>query len=91
MHSKVGLQNIVQDLLLRSYARHYFIYLGNDGTKEGSSTEEQEDTEDLQEKLDRTCSGKKAAATALAPGTLHATQNSLNTPARLAWWHKYLL
>jgi hypothetical protein len=51
MNSKVGLQNVVQNLLLRSYASHNFIYLGNNGAKEGGSTEKKEDAEDLQAKL----------------------------------------
>ncbi len=51
MYSKVGLQYIVQDLLLRRNASHDFIYLGNNGAKEGGSAEEKEDAEDLHTKL----------------------------------------
>ncbi len=47
MDSKVGLQNAIQDLLLCGDARNDFVNLSYYGTKEGGSTEEKEDAEDL--------------------------------------------
>ncbi len=48
MDSKVRLQNAIQDLLLCGDARHDFVYLSYNGTKERGSTEEKKDAEDLQ-------------------------------------------
>ncbi len=48
MDCKVGLQNAVQDLFLRGEARHDFVYLSDNCAKEGGSTEEKKDAEDLQ-------------------------------------------
>jgi hypothetical protein len=48
MDCKVGLQNAIQNLFLRGEARYDFVYLSDYGAKEGGSTEEKKDAEDLQ-------------------------------------------
>ena len=48
VNCKVGLQNVIQDLLLRGEAGHDFVYLSDNGTEEGGSTKEEKDAEDLQ-------------------------------------------
>ncbi len=47
MNCKIGLQNIVQELLLRGKAGHDFVYLGNNGAEEGGRAKEEKDAEDL--------------------------------------------
>jgi hypothetical protein len=48
MNREEGIQNAIQDLLLRGQAGHNLVHLGNNGAKEGGSTEEQKYAEDLQ-------------------------------------------
>jgi hypothetical protein len=95
MDSKVGLQNTIQDLLLCGDARHDFVYLSYYGTKEGGSTEEKKDAEDLQAVMTLTCNirhGQILQTIAAKPTRQQQDdESSRNPPARLAWLRKYLL
>jgi hypothetical protein len=48
MNGKVGLQNIVQDLLFCGEAGYNLVHLGYDSAEEGGRAKEEKNTEDLQ-------------------------------------------
>ena len=48
VNCKVGLQNIVQDLLFGGEASHNLVHLGNNGAEEGGRAEKEKDAEYLQ-------------------------------------------
>ncbi len=48
INCKVGLQNVVQDLLFSGEASHNLVHLGNNGAEKRGCAEEEKNAEDLQ-------------------------------------------